>query len=74
MTIRKSLALASIALVGVLAAACGGAPAPDAKAPEAPATPEAKPEEATPPTEEAPKPEDAPKPDEAGGEKKEEKK
>ena len=44
MTIRNALALSSIALIAAFAIACGGSPAPEAKAPETPAAPEAKPE------------------------------
>jgi len=53
MSIRNTLAVASIAALGLFAFACGGSPAPEAKAPETPAAPEAKAPE-TPATPETP--------------------
>ena len=50
MTIRKALALATLACLGAFAVACGGGEVPEAKAPDAPKAPEAK----TPETPEAP--------------------
>lgn len=64
MTIRKTLALITIASLASLSVACGGGEVPEAKAPEGPAAPEAKTPE-TPATPETPT--EAP----AGEEKKE---
>jgi hypothetical protein len=59
MNLRTATALVSLVCISALGIACGGSPAPEAKAPEAPAAPEAK----APETPEAPA---------AGEEKKEE--
>lgn len=72
MNLRTATALVSLVCISALGIACGGSPAPEAKAPEAPATPEAKAPE-TPETPEAPAAGGEEKPAE-GGEKKEEEK
>jgi hypothetical protein len=65
MSIRNTLAVASVAALGLFAFACGGAPAPEAKAPETPAAPEAKAPE-TPATPETPAAGEEKKGDEGG--------
>lgn len=71
MNLRTATALVSLVCISALGIACGGSPAPEAKAPEAPATPEATPPE-TPETPEAPAAGGEEKKEE-GGEKAEEK-
>jgi len=71
MNLRTAMALVSLVCISALGIACGGSPAPEAKAPDAPATPEAKAPEGA----EAPEaPAGGEEKKEEGGEKKEEEK
>ena len=45
MNLRTAIALVSLVSISALGIACGGTPAPEAKAPETPAAPEATPPE-----------------------------
>jgi hypothetical protein len=70
MTLRTAISLVSLVCVASIAA-CGGSPAPEAKAPETPAAPEATPPE-TPAAPEAPAAEEKKEEAPAAEEKKEE--